>query len=407
MTKQFNPVAVRAEFPILKTLTRGKPLVYLDNAATTQKPSSVIQRIEKYYTLENANIHRGVYELSEKATIAFENSRKKIQSFINAKSENEIVFTRGTTEAINLVAQSLTSQIKRGHEILITYLEHHSNIVPWQLLAQRTGATIRAVPILPDGSLNLESLDTLLNEKTKVFAFTHMSNALGTINPVKTLVAKAKEFRVLTLIDGAQAVAHEKVDVQDLGCDFYAFSGHKLYGPTGMGVLYGRSQVLSTLPPYHGGGDMIQTVKIESSTYKDIPHLFEAGTPNICGAIALGESVDFLTQWEWSDIQKHESTVMKYMEDKLSEVPGIKRFGTSKNRGSIYSFTLDGIHPHDVGTILDREGVAVRTGHHCAQPLMDFYGIPATARASLSMYNSKEDVDALFNGLLKVRKVFK
>ena len=403
----FDPVAVREEFPILGQTVRGKPLVYLDSAATTQKPRSVIEAIERYYSLENANVHRGVYELSQRATDAFEGAREKVKSFINAAKSKEIVFVRGTTEAINLVAQTWGRRnIGPGDEILITAMEHHSNIVPWQMLCEERGSRLVVAPFDDDGELIVDELERLISERTRLVSVVHESNALGTINPVGKIVEMAHARGVPVLVDGAQAVAHMPVDVTALGCDFYAFSGHKLFGPTGIGVLYGREELLEAMPPWQGGGDMILSVTFEKTTYNDVPYRFEAGTPHIAGGIGLGAAIDFVQEVGLDAIAAYERELLDYATAALREVPGLRLIGTARDKGAIASFVLDGVHPHDVGTILDEEGVAIRAGHHCAQPVMIRYRIPATVRASFAVYNLRADVDALVAALTKVREVF-
>ena len=406
--RKFDIDEIRKDFPILSRFVNGKPLVYLDNAATTQKPKSVIDSISNYYNFENANIHRGLHFLSELATELYENSRLKIKEFINALSVSEIIFTRGATEGINLVANSLldANHFNDGDEIIISHMEHHSNIVPWQLIAKKKNLKLKVVPINDDGEFLFEEYEKLINEKTKLVSIVHISNTLGTINPVKQIVKKAHEFNIPVLLDGAQAAAHTKIDVQNLGCDFYVFSGHKVFGPTGIGVLYGRTEYLSKMPPYQGGGDMIREVTFEKTTYDDLPQKFEAGTPNIVGGIALGTAIDYLRQFDWEKITEYENTLLNYATEKLSDIEGLKIIGTSKNKSSVISFIIDGIHPYDIGTIIDTHGIAIRTGHHCTQPLIKRFNIPATARASFTFYNKKEEIDILYNALLKVKKMF-
>jgi cysteine desulfurase / selenocysteine lyase len=401
-------VKVRNEFPILTQMIHGHPLVYLDSAATTQKPQSVIDAISNFYQTTNSNVHRGVHALSEKATVAYEESRKKIQAFIGAKSEKEIIFTRGTTESINVVAHSYGgSHLKKGDEVLISAMEHHSNIVPWQMLCDQTGATLRILPMNQKGELILEELDQLLTKKTKIVAVVHVSNALGTVNPIEKIIKKAHEVGAVVVVDGAQAAAHMSVNVAELDCDFYTLSGHKMYGPTGIGVLYGKTAHLESMPPYQGGGDMIRSVTFKKTTYNEIPFKFEAGTPHIVGAIGLGVAIDFLNRVGLEAISKHEAELLEYGVKKLGQVPGLRFIGTADRKASVISFTLDKIHPHDVGTILDQQGIAVRTGHHCAQPVMEFFGVPATIRASVACYSTKEEFDVLVKGLGKVMEVFK
>lgn len=403
----YDVETVRRKFPILSRTIRGKPLVYLDNAASSQRPQSVIDAISRVYSEEYANVHRGVHMLSQMATEAYEGARAKVKDFINAASVREVIFTRGTTESINLVASSYgRPNISPGDEILLTHMEHHSNIVPWQMLAAEKNAVLRVVPISDQGQLVMEEFARLLGPKTKIVACAHVSNALGTINPVKRMVELAHEHGAVVLIDGAQAVPHLRVDVQQLGCDFYTFSGHKMYGPSGIGILYGREALLEKMPPYQGGGDMISSVSFEKTTYNELPYKFEAGTPNIAGAIGLGAAIDFINRIGIDKIAAYETDLLAYATDKLSKIPGLKIYGTSPCKAGVISFTLEGIHPHDIGTILDQEGIAVRTGHHCAQPIMDRFNIPATARASFALYNTKEEIDALAEGLLKVHEVF-
>ena len=397
---------IRRDFPILGRRVHDKPLVYLDNAATAQKPQCVIDAIAEYYYSINANIHRGVHTLSVAATEAYEGARRKVRSFINAARVEEIVFVRGATEGVNLVAQAFARPLlKPGDEILITTMEHHSNIVPWQIVCKQTGAVLRAVPINDAGDLVVEEYRRLLGPRTKLVAFAHVSNALGTINPVRELTALARERGVATLIDGAQAVPHMKVDVRAIECDFYVFSSHKMFGPTGVGVLYGRFDLLNRMSPYQGGGEMIKSVTIEETTYNAVPHKFEAGTPDIAGAIGFGAAIDYLEEVGLDRIAAHEHDLLEYATSVLSRIPRVKLVGTAKEKAAVLSFTLDDIHPHDVGTILDHEGIAVRTGHHCAQPVMDRFGIPATVRASLAFYNTREEIDLLANGIRHVVEV--
>jgi cysteine desulfurase/selenocysteine lyase len=399
-------VAVRSDFPALAQQVHGRPLVYLDNGATTQKPRAVIDALVHYYERDNSNVHRGVHVLSERATMAYEGARDLVRQFLNARSVAEIVFTRNATEAINLVARAWgDANVSAGDEVLITAMEHHSNIVPWQQLCARTGATLRVVPIDDAGDLVLETLDELLTERTKIFAFTHVSNALGTVNPVARLIARAKSAGAFVLVDGSQAVGHMQVDVQALGADFYVFTGHKLFGPTGIGVLHGREPVLDAMPPFMGGGDMIRTVTLEGSTWNDLPYKFEAGTPNIAGAIGLGAAVSYVRAVGFDAIGRHEAAIVGAAVSRLRQMDGIRMVGTPRERAGLVSFVMDGVHPHDIGTIVDREGVAIRTGHHCAQPVMERYGVPATARASFAFYNSESDVEALVAALESVRQV--
>jgi cysteine desulfurase / selenocysteine lyase len=398
---------IRRDFPILARDVRGKKLVYLDNAATSQKPRVVIDALSRYYEQENANIHRGVHFLSELATAEHERARQTVRSFINAADAKEIVFVRGTTEAINLVAQTYGRvHVGRGDEVLITAMEHHSNIVPWQLLCEEKGAKLRVAPINDDGELLLEEFAKLLTPRTKIVAVAHVSNALGTVNPLRQIIQLAHQRNIPVLVDGAQAVPHMKVDVQALDCDFYAFSSHKMFGPTGVGVLYGKASLLEAMPPYQGGGEMISSVTFEKTTYNKLPFKFEAGTPNIAGAIALGTAIEYLNEIGMNKITAYEHELLEYATRKVSAIPGVRLIGTAKEKAGVLSFVIEGIHPHDVGTILDQEGIAIRTGHHCAQPIMDRFGIPATARASFAFYNTKEEADALANGILKVQEVF-
>ena len=409
MNTAFQPqaLAVAADFPILEQTVHGNRLVYLDNGATTQKPNVVIEAERQFYRTSNANIHRGVHWLSQLATDQYEAARRRVQQFLNARVAEEIVFTRGTTEAINLVAQSWgRKNLQAGDEILISTLEHHSNIVPWQLLCADTGAVLKVAPINDAGEVLLDAYQTLLSERTRLVALTHVSNALGTINPLTDMIAQAHAVGALVLIDGAQAVAHLPVDVQLLDCDFYAFSGHKLYGPTGIGVLYGRAELLEAMPPWQGGGDMIRTVSFERSTYAPPPARFEAGTPNIAGTIGLMAAIDYVTSIGLSRIAAHEHELLAYATDALEEIPGLRMIGRARNKTSILSFMVDGIHPHDLGTLLDAEGVAIRAGHHCAMPLMTRFGIPGTARASLAMYNDEYDIAALVAALYKAQDIF-
>jgi cysteine desulfurase/selenocysteine lyase len=398
---------LRADFPILGTLARGKPLVFLDSAASAQKPRAVLDAMQRFYETSYANVHRGVYELSERATQAFEDVRTRVARFIGAAQPREIVFLRGTTEAINLVAHGIArTRLSPGDEVLITELEHHSNIVPWQMACQERGARLRVVGIDDRGDLRTDELDKLLGPRTKILALAHVSNALGTVNPVREIVKLAHERGVPVLLDGAQAVPHQRVDVRALGCDFYAFSSHKLFGPTGVGVLYGKAEKLEALPPYQGGGDMILSVRFEETTYQGIPHKFEAGTPDIAGVIGLGAAIDYVSRIGLQAITGHEQDLLGYATAQLSRVPGLRLIGTAREKAAVISFVLEGVHAHDVGTILDQQGIAVRTGHHCAQPVMERYGVPATVRASFAPYNTRADVDALVRGLDQVRKVF-
>ena len=404
---RFDVARIRRDFPILDREVRGRRLSYLDNAATTQKPKVVLDVLTRYYTEHNANIHRGVHYLSEVATQAHEAARLTAQRFLNARQTREVIFTRNATEGINHVAQSFGHRyIGKGDEIVITGMEHHSNIVPWQLLCEQTGALLRVVPITDDGELIWEEFERLVGPHTKLVAAVHLSNSLGTVNPVARLVELAHQHGAAVLIDGAQAAYHFPVDVQALDCDFYVATGHKLYGPTGIGLLYGKAERLEEMPPYQGGGDMISSVTFEKTTYNEIPYKFEAGTPHIAGAIGLGAAIDYLTGLGFDQVALHERELLAYATDALQQIPGLKLIGTAPEKASILSFVMEGIHPHDIGTIVDQEGVAIRTGHHCTQPVMDRFGIPATARASLAMYNTRQDIDALVVALEQVRRVF-
>jgi len=406
-TASLDAQAIREDFPALGQEVHGHPLVYLDNAATSQKPRPVIDAISRYYQVDNANIHRGVHQLSERATEAYEKSRDKVRRFLNAAATSEIIIVRGATEGINLVAQSYgRSNVRAGDEIVISGLEHHSNIVPWQILCEQTGATLRVIPINARGELELENLDTLLGPRVKILAIGHVSNALGTINPVERMIAAARERGIAVLVDGAQAVPHMKVDVRDLDCDFYVLSAHKMFGPTGVGVLYGKKSLLEKMPPYQGGGDMISSVTFEKTTYNELPHKFEAGTPNIAGTVGLGAAIDYLNGIGMDAIAAYESDLLRYATGALESIPGLTLIGTAAEKAGVLSFLLDGIHPHDAGTVLDRQGIAVRTGHHCAQPVMDYFGVAATTRASLAFYNTRSDIDALVAGIHRVREVF-
>lgn len=399
--------AIRSQFPILEEKIHGKPLIYFDNGATTQKPLSVIQRISDYYSKENANIHRGVHTLSQEATTAYENARNTIQEYLGAKENYEILFTKGTTDSINLVAYSYGELLKAGDEIIISAMEHHSNIVPWQMLCERKGCKLRIIPMDEKGDLVLETYDSLLSDKTKLVAVTHISNALGTVNDVKYIIEKAHAVGAKVLIDGAQSIQHIQVDVQELDCDFYAFSGHKLFGPTGIGVLYGKEEILNQMPPYQGGGDMIKEVTLEKTTYNILPHKFEAGTPNISGGIGLGTAFEFLNSLDMNKVVEHEQELLDYATSKLEEIDGIKFYGQAKEKTSVISFLIDGLHPYDVGTLLDKMGIAVRTGHHCTQPIMDQFGIPGTIRASFALYNTKEEIDVFISALNRIIPMLK
>ncbi len=403
----FDVERIRREFPILSRSARGKPLVYLDNAATTQKPQAVIDRIVRYYSEENSNVHRGVHFLSEVATAAYEDVRTTVKRFLNARSEKEIVFTRGTTEGINLVTQSWgRKNIGAGDEIIISAIEHHSNIVPWQMLAEEKGAKLRIIPVNDAGEVDIAEYERMLNRRVKIVSVGHASNALGTINPIAKMTTMAHAHGALILIDGAQGVPHIPVDVQALGVDFYAFSSHKVYGPTGTGVLYGREALLDSMPPWQGGGDMILSVSYEKTTYNALPYKFEAGTPNIEGVVGLGAALDYVSHLGLDNIAAHEQDLLKYATSKLQEIKGLRIIGTAAEKASVISFVLEGVHPHDIGTILDQEGIAIRTGHHCAQPLMMRFNVPATGRASFGLYNTRQEADKLVAGLHKVIEVF-
>lgn len=407
--RTFDLEKIRSDFPILDRKVNGKPLIYLDNAATTQKPDVVIESIKHYYTFENANIHRGLHFLSELATESYETSRLKIKEFINAMSAAEIVFLRGATEAINLVAHSMCrgNLIEEGDEIIISEMEHHANIVPWQMLCDRKNVKLKVVPIDDNGDLILEEYEKFLNPKTKLVSITHTSNSLGTVNPIKEIINLAHKNGVPVLVDGAQAVQHGKIDVQELDCDFFVFSGHKLYGPTGTGVLYGKADLLNKMPPYQGGGDMIREVTFEKTTFNDIPNKFEAGTPNIAGSIGLGVAVKYLNSFDMNEIITHEVHLLNYATQKLLEIDGLKIIGTAKNKSAVISFVVEGAHPYDIGTMLDTQGIAIRTGHHCTQPIMRRYKLPATARVSFGIYNTIEEVDYLVEALNKILKMIK
>jgi cysteine desulfurase/selenocysteine lyase len=403
----FDVEKVREDFPVLKQTIHAKPLVYLDSAATAQKPFVVIDAIRKFHEVDCANIHRGVHELSQRSTAAYEETRGKAKRFLNARSRSEVVFVRGTTEGINLVASTWGRQnVSKGDEIIISALEHHSNIVPWQMLCEEKDATLRVIPMNDRGELILEEYEKLLGPRTRLVAVGHVSNALGTINPVRTVIDMAHRVGALALIDGAQAAPHMKIDVGLLDADFYTFSGHKVFGPTGIGVLYGKAKLLDAMPPYQGGGDMIRTVTFEKTTYNEVPYKFEAGTPNIAGGIGMGAALDYVTNLGLDRIAAYEHELLVYGTQLLSRIPGLRMIGTAREKAAVLSFVIDGIHPHDIGTVLDRMGIAVRTGHHCAQPVMDWFGIPATTRASLAFYNTTSELDALADGLRKVKEVF-
>ncbi len=403
----FDVEKIREDFPVLKQTIHGKPLVYLDNAATAQKPRAVIDAIVKFYEVDCANIHRGVHELSQRSTKAYEHTRAKVKRFLNARATEEIIFVRGTTEGINLVTQTWgRKNVKADDEIIVAGLEHHSNIVPWQMLCEETGAHLRVIPIDDRGELIIEEYAKLLGPRTRMVAMGHVSNALGTINPVGKMIQMAHAAGALALVDGAQAVPHMKVDMQALDADFYAFSGHKLFGPTGIGVLYGKQKLLEAMPPYQGGGDMIRTVTFEKTTYNDLPYKFEAGTPDIAGGIGLGAAIDYVNHLGIENIAAYEHELLVYATEAVSKIPGLRIIGTAREKAAVISFVIEGIHPHDIGTVLDKLGIAVRTGHHCAQPVMDRYQIPATTRASFAFYNTKAEIDALAAGLFKVLEVF-
>ena len=403
----FDVEKVREDFPVLKQTIHAKPLVYLDSAATAQKPFVVIDAIRKFHEVDCANIHRGVHELSQRSTAAYEETRGKAKRFLNARSRSEVIFVRGTTEGINLVASTWGRQnVSKGDEIIISALEHHSNIVPWQMLCEEKDATLRVIPMNDRGELILEEYEKLLGPRTRLVAVGHVSNALGTINPVRTIIDMAHRVGALALIDGAQAAPHMKIDVGLLDADFYTFSGHKVFGPTGIGVLYGKAKLLDAMPPYQGGGDMIQTVTFEKTTYNELPYKFEAGTPNIAGGIGMGAALDYVTNLGLDRIAAYEHELLVYGTQLLSRIPGLRMIGTAREKAAVLSFVIDGIHPHDIGTVLDRMGIAVRTGHHCAQPVMDWFRIPATTRASLAFYNTTSELDALADGLRKVKEVF-
>jgi cysteine desulfurase/selenocysteine lyase len=402
----YDVARVRADFPILSTTVRGKRLAFLDTAASAQRPLAVIEAVDHYERTSHANVHRGVYQLSQKATDAFEGARERVRRFLNASSLKEVVFTRGTTESINLVAQSWGQRLGPGDEILITWMEHHANIVPWQMLCQRTGATLKVAPIDRRGELDLDAFRALISSRTKLVAFTQVSNSLGTVLPIKDLIAAARAVGALTLVDGAQAVAHQRIDVQALDCDFYAFSSHKLYGPTGIGVLWARESVLREMPPWQGGGDMILTVSFSGTTYNDLPYRFEAGTPNISGAVGLAAAIDYLDALGVERAHAHEQRLLTRATAALKAIEGLQIIGEAKEKSGVISFVLEGVHPHDLGTILDDEGVAVRTGHHCAMPVMDFFDVPATARASFGCYSDDADIEQLVRALGRAREVF-
>ena len=403
---QFDVEAVRRDFPILSQQVNGKPLVYLDNGASSQRPEAVLQAMDRYYREMHSNVHRGAHTLGDRATSAFEGAREKVQKFLNAPSSRQIIWTRGTTEAINLVANGLAEKLKPGDEILLSQMEHHANIVPWQMLAERTGAKVVAIQITPEGELDMESFHCLLGKRTRILAFNHVSNALGTINPVADMVAKAKAQGVITLIDGAQAVSHFQVDVQALDCDFYVFSAHKLFGPTGIGVLYGKADLLEAMPPWQGGGEMIERVSFAGTTYNTLPYKFEAGTPAVAEAVGLGAAIDYLASLDRGAMEAAENALLRRANELVASVPGMTVVGTAAHKVPVMSFKIEGLHPSDIGTLLDQQGIAVRTGHHCAMPLMEFYEIPGTARASFAFYNTLEEVEQLFTALRKIQSRF-
>ncbi len=407
VTAPFDVEKIREDFPVLKQTVHGKPLVYLDSAATAQKPTAVVEAIRRFHEVDCANIHRGVHELSQRSTAAYEETRAKVRRFLHAQSSDELIFVRGATEGINLVASTWgRKNLRAGDEIVISAMEHHSNIVPWQMLCEERGAKLRVVPMNERGELLLEEYARLLNPRTRMVAVTHVSNALGTINPVRQMIEMAHHSGALTLIDGAQAAPHMKVDVQALDADFYTFSGHKVFGPTGIGILYGKRALLEAMPPYQGGGDMIKVVTFEKTTYNDLPYKFEAGTPNIAGGIGLGAALDYANRIGLDNIAAWEHSLLEYGTERLSAIPGLRLIGTAHEKAGVLSFVMDGIHPHDIGTVLDNQGVAVRTGHHCAQPVMDFFHVPATTRASLAFYNTPAEIDALAEGIQKVKEIF-
>jgi cysteine desulfurase/selenocysteine lyase len=402
----FDVDSIRRDFPILSQQVNGKPLVYLDNGASAQKPEAVLNAMDRYYREMHSNVHRGAHTLGDRATAAFEGARETVRNFLNAESTREIIWTRGTTEAINLVANGLAPRLKAGDEILVSYMEHHANIVPWQMIAERTGAKVVPVQVTPDGELDLESFTSLLNEKTRVLAITHVSNVLGTVNPVTALIEQAKAHGIITLVDGAQAVPHYQPDVRALGCDFYVFSSHKLFGPTGIGALYGKAQLLEEMPPYQGGGEMIERVSFERTTWNTLPYKFEAGTPAIAEAVGLGAAIDYLSGLDRAGMEAAEAALLERANQLVITVLGMEIIGTAKQKVPVMSFKIAGLHPSDIGTLLDQQGIAIRTGHHCAMPLMDFYGVPGTARASFAFYNTLDEVDTLFTALQKVQRLF-
>lgn len=404
--KAFDVQAIRRDFPILSQQVNGKPLVYLDNGASAQKPLAVLDAMDRYYREMHSNVHRGAHTLGDRATAAFEGARGTVRSFLNARSTQEIIWTKGTTEAINLVANGLAPRLQAGDEILVSRMEHHANIVPWQMIAERTGAKVVPIQISPEGELDMESFHSLLSDRTRILAITHVSNVLGTINPVTEMVSQAKARGVITLLDGAQAVPHFQPDVQALGCDFYVFSSHKLFGPTGIGVLYGKAALLEEMPPYQGGGEMIERVSFERTTWNVLPYKFEAGTPAIAEAVGLGAAIDYLNRLDRAAMEAAENALLERANQLVETVPGMSIIGTAAQKVPVMSFKIEGLHPSDIGTLLDQQGIAIRTGHHCAMPLMDFYGVPGTARASFAFYNTLDEVDQLFTALQKVQRLF-
>lgn len=403
----FNIEKIRNDFPTLNEKVHGKSLIYFDNAATTHKPLTVIEAVDNFYRHYNSNVHRGVHKLSQLATDAYENSREKIRKYINANKFEEVIYTRGATESLNLIVSSYGRRfLNEGDEIIISTMEHHANIVPWQLLAQEKGLKLRVIPIDDNGELIIEEFDKLINERTKIVSVVHISNTLGTINPIEYIIKKAKEFGAITIIDASQSIQHKQIDVHALGCDFLVFSGHKLYGPTGTGILYGKLDLLEKMPPYQSGGDMIKSVSFERTIFNDLPYKFEAGTPNIAGNIGLGYAIDYIQSLTLDKIDEYETYLLKYATEKLSDIPELKIIGTAKNKASVISFVLENIHPHDIGTLLDSDGIAVRTGQHCTEPIMRRYGIPATSRASISFYNTIDEINVLYNSILKIIKIF-
>ena len=401
-----NVDAIRRDFPILSQTINGKPLVYLDNGASAQKPEAVLDAMDRYYRESHSNVHRGAHTLGDRATAAFEGARETIRGFINAASTKEVIWTRGTTEAINVIANGLAERLNPGDEILLSHMEHHANIVPWQMLAERTGARVVPIEVTPEGELNMDSFESLLGERTRVLAISHVSNVLGTVNPVADLVARARRQDVITVIDGAQAVPHYQPDVQALDCDFYVFSSHKLFGPTGIGVLYGREALLETMPPYQGGGEMIERVSFERTTWNILPYKFEAGTPAIAEAVGLAAAIDYLGSLDRAALEAHEQALLERANSLVKTVPGMEVIGTARHKVPVMSFKIEGLHPSDIGTLLDQQGIEIRTGNHCAMPLMELYGVPGTARASFAFYNTLEEVDALFNALRKIQRLF-